>query len=254
MEAAIARGRPQPAEEGSMHEHDIDGELHQRVPDAPHRREAPDLAHPVEALRAGLPGVLSPASVTRLQRAAGNASVGGALGEEEQSPVKEVVGKGGGQPLDAGVRSTMEASFGTDFSSVRVHTDGRASESAKAVQAHAYTVGNDVVFQSGQYAPDSPSGQRMLAHELTHVVQQRQGQVAGTPAPGGIQVSDPGDSFEQAAERTADKVMAGAAVQRQEEEEELQGSFVQRQEEEEEEVQASAVQRMAEPEEEELQM
>ncbi len=69
----------------------------------------------------------------------------------------------------------MEASLGHDFSDVRIHTDGRASESAKAVQASAYTVGNDVVFGSGAYAPEPDAGKRTLAHELTHVVQQRSG-------------------------------------------------------------------------------
>jgi hypothetical protein len=106
----------------------------------------------------------------------------------------------------------------------------------------------------------------MLAHELTHVVQQRSGPVAGTPAPGGIQISHPSDRFEQAAESTADRVMssstataqasvapAPASVQRQgeEEEEQVQGLFVQREGEEEEEVQGSFVQREAAPEEEE---
>ena len=116
-----------------------------------------------------------------------------------------------------------------------------ATESARSVQAYAYTVGNDVVFQSDKFAPDSDSGQRMLAHELTHVVQQRSGPVDGTPAAGGIKISHPSDSFEQAAESTADRVMSSQAVptpmtgatssvQRvaPEEEEPVQGSFVQR--------------------------
>jgi hypothetical protein len=75
----------------------------------------------------------------------------------------------------------MESRLDADFSDVRVHTDGKATDSARSVQAYAYTVGNDVVFQSDKYAPGSDSGQRMLAHELTHVVQQRSGPVAGTP-------------------------------------------------------------------------
>jgi len=144
----------------------------------------------------------------------------------------------------------MESRFGEDFADVRIHTDGQASESARSVQANAYTVGTDVVFQGDNYAPGTDEGQRMLAHELTHVVQQRAGPVAGTTAQGGIKISDPGDPFEQAAERTADQVMSrtgpppqlGSAsqgergsMQRQgapeapEEQEEAQGSFVQRQ-------------------------
>ena len=170
------------------------------------------------------------AELLRLQRAAGNASVAGLLaadtaGEETESPIKDVVGHGGGQALPEGVRSTMESRLGHDFSSVRVHDDGAASRSAQAVQAHAYTVGNDIVFQSGAYSPDTPTGQRMIAHELTHVVQQRSGPVDGTPAAGGIKVSDPDDRFERAAEASADAVMAaGPAVQREAEGEEAEAS------------------------------
>ena len=78
-----------------------------------------------------------------------------------------------GQPLDAGSRSMMEGRFGHDFGHVRVHTDGPAAQSAAAVNALAYTVGSDVVFASGQYAPGTHQGQRLLAHELAHVLQQR---------------------------------------------------------------------------------
>ncbi|HKV32406.1 MAG TPA: DUF4157 domain-containing protein, partial [Candidatus Dormibacteraeota bacterium] len=134
-----------------------------------------------------------------------------ALEEQEPSPVKDVVGSGGGSPLDRDTRGFMESRLGADFSDVRVHTDGKATESARSVQAHAYTVGNDVVFQSDKYAPESDSGKRMLAHELTHVVQQRSGPVDGTPAAGGIQVSHPSDRFEQAAENSADRVMSSAS-------------------------------------------
>ncbi|HEU5003801.1 MAG TPA: DUF4157 domain-containing protein [Actinomycetota bacterium] len=162
-----------------------------------------------------------PTGILGLQRTAGNASVASVLGaqEEERSPVLDVVGSGGGQPLEAGVRARMETSLGHDFSGVRVHTGGKAAESARAVQAQAYTVGNDIVFGGSHYSPGTPTGQRMLAHELTHVVQQRSGPVDGTPTAGGIRVSDPSDRFEREAEDTADAVM-GAPVQRQEEEEE----------------------------------
>jgi hypothetical protein len=80
-----------------------------------------------------------------------------------------------GQPLDRGTRSLMEARFGMDFGGVRVHTNEQAAASAQAVDAHAYTVGQNVVFGAGQYAPHSVAGQRLLAHELTHVLQQHGG-------------------------------------------------------------------------------
>jgi len=77
-----------------------------------------------------------------------------------------------GRPLDAGTRAFMEPHFGHDFSQVRVHTDSRTAESVRAVNALAYTVGRDVVFGIGQYTPTTSEGKRLLAHELTHVVQQ----------------------------------------------------------------------------------
>ncbi len=77
-----------------------------------------------------------------------------------------------GQPLDAGTKAFIEPRFGHDFSQVRVHTDAKSAESAKSVNALAYTVGRDVVFGMGQYEPGKSEGRRLLAHELTHVVQQ----------------------------------------------------------------------------------
>jgi hypothetical protein len=85
--------------------------------------------------------------------------------------------QGGGQPLAEPIRASMEARFGHDFSRVHIHTDQTASGLAASINARAFTLGRDVVFGAGQYAPGSEAGQRLLAHELTHVVQQR----AGTP-------------------------------------------------------------------------
>jgi hypothetical protein len=77
-----------------------------------------------------------------------------------------------GRPLDANTRAFMEPRFGYDFGRVRVHTGGRAAGSAQAVHARAYTVGRDIVFDKNQYAPETIRGRQLLAHELTHVVQQ----------------------------------------------------------------------------------
>jgi predicted deacylase len=88
------------------------------------------------------------------------------------APVVHDVLHSPGRPLDDTTRAFMEPRFGQDFSSVRVHTDEQATESARAMNALAYTVGQDVVFGVGQYAPGIGKGQRLLAHELTHVVQQ----------------------------------------------------------------------------------
>ena len=80
--------------------------------------------------------------------------------------------RGGGTPLPEGLRQSMGQSFGADFSAVRVHTGPAADELSRSMQARAFTVGSDIFLARGQYRPDTPSGQRLLAHELTHTVQQ----------------------------------------------------------------------------------
>jgi hypothetical protein len=253
--------------EDAMHRHEYEpAEPAPRVREQ--RRRDDEALHVSAAARAATSGrtdALGAASVLRLQRAAGNAGIAQLLESEEQSPVHDVVGKGGGTPLDDSTRGRMEDQFGSDFSDVRVHTGSTAAGSAQAVDAQAYTVGNEIVL-GGSTGPGSSGFDRTLAHELTHVVQQRSGPVEGTPAGGGISISNPSDRFEQAAEATADQVMsggrapetagagAGGSVQRQgpEEEEEVQALALQRQgPEEEEEVQALAIQRIQREEEEE---
>lgn len=113
-----------------------------------------------------------------------------------------------GQALGADVRGTMERSFGHDFSNVRVHADPQAARSAHAVDAAAYTVGRDVVFGANQFAPGTAAGQRLLAHELAHVVQQ-----GARPAPGdGLSIGAAGDAHEAQADRAADQVMRGGSA------------------------------------------
>lgn len=98
-----------------------------------------------------------------------------------------------GQPLDRTFRTTMEQRFGHDFSGVRVHTGGDADRSARAVDARAFTLGRDIVFRSGSYAPHSSQGRRLLTHELTHVVQHSRAQS------GAAHVSHPHDAAEREA-------------------------------------------------------
>jgi hypothetical protein len=98
-----------------------------------------------------------------------------AHGHAESFPAPAIVHevlRSGGQPLDHSTRSFMEPRFGCDFSQVRVHSGARASESARSVNALAYTVGDHTVFGAGQYSPASHAGRQLIAHELAHVVQQ----------------------------------------------------------------------------------
>jgi hypothetical protein len=122
------------------------------------------------------------------------------------SAVHEVLSTSG-EPLDFATRKFMEARFGSDFSQVRVHTDKKAAESAWQVNALAYTAGRDIVFGAGLYAPGTGVGRRLLAHELSHVLQQ--GAASGRA---GLQVGatiDPADSpSERQADGVADLIMS----------------------------------------------
>ena len=164
-------------------------------------------------------GVLSVNDVLTLQRLAGNKAVAQLLGSTSTalvappaatspSSVQDVVAAGGGSPLSSTSRQLMETRLGHDFSDVRLHTDAGAAASARSVAADAYTVGADIVLGPGHGDLNSSGGQRMLAHELTHVIQQRSGPVAGNEVGGGVKVSDPSDRFEREAERVAERVMA----------------------------------------------
>jgi hypothetical protein len=114
-----------------------------------------------------------------------------------------------GSSLDAATRSRMESRFGHNFGDVRVHHDSLADESARAVHADAYTVGRKIVFAAGKYAPATPAGRRLLAHELTHVVQQN---MANLPGSGRIEVGATGTRQEAEADRGEQAVARGATA------------------------------------------
>nr|WP_107054572.1 DUF4157 domain-containing protein [Streptomyces sp. NRRL S-350] len=122
----------------------------------------------------------------------------------QRSAVHQVL-RGTGRPLDQASRADMEARLGADFSDVRVHTGPAARASAAEIGARAYTSGNHVVLGEGGL------DRHTLAHELTHVVQQRRGPVAGTDNGSGLRVSDPSDRFEREAEANATRVLRGPA-------------------------------------------
>jgi hypothetical protein len=110
-----------------------------------------------------------------------------------------------GQPLDADTRAFFEPRFHADFSSVRIHTNDSARHSARSVNALAYTVGNNIVFDAGAYAPQRRAGQTLLAHELTHVVQQHG---HGPLEAGSLSLQSPNAPAEQNAEQTATQIMS----------------------------------------------
>lgn len=135
----------------------------------------------------------------QLQRAAagsnGVAAVPGIVQDVLQSP---------GQALDTGIRNFMEPRFGHSFGQVRVHTDSRAGQSAAAVNALAYTVGQDVVFGEGQYSAATSAGRELIAHELTHTIQQR-----GMTGGNGLTIDASDSAYEKEAQQTASQVLAG---------------------------------------------
>jgi hypothetical protein len=138
-----------------------------------------------------------------LQRKAVDANErGGAI-----PPVVHEVLNSTGEPLSESTRAFMEPRFGHDFSGVRVHTDARAAESAEAVNAHAFTVGQDVVFAPGQYQPSTDAGNALIAHELSHVLQQE-----GTSGQSVQAISHPGDSSEREADSVAGSVLRSEPV------------------------------------------
>lgn len=123
----------------------------------------------------------------------------------QRSAVPDVL-RSSGRPLDGAVRMDMESRLGADFSDVRIHDDSTAKASAAEVGAHAYTSGNHIVMGDGG------GDAHTLAHELTHVIQQRSGPVAGTDNGAGLKVSDPSDRFEREAEANATRAMRRRVV------------------------------------------
>jgi len=111
----------------------------------------------------------------------------------------------GGQPLESSVRSNFEPALGYDLSSVKVHNSAADSEISQSVGAKAFTLGQDVFFKGGSYSPDSSDGKKLLAHELTHVVQQSSGDIGGSNK---LSVNSPDDPFEHEADKVAQEIVS----------------------------------------------
>jgi hypothetical protein len=136
-----------------------------------------------------------------IQRAGAEVGLdGGPLSDATASEIQAM--RGGGAPLDAPTRSAMEGNFGTSFGDVRVHTGPEASDVSRRIGALAFTSGSDVFMRDDAYRPGTPDANRLLGHELTHVVQQR----SMAPSAEGMHVGPAGDHHEQAADAKGSEV------------------------------------------------
>ena len=153
----------------------------------------------------GTPGPSGECAACRSKRLALQRRASQHTGPSSVPPVVHEVLGSPGRPLDPTARAFMESRFGHDFGRVRIHTDARAAQSARAVRASAYTVGQEIVFGAGQYAPKASQGQHLLAHELTHVVQQNP--IAGRRS-SNPQIGEAGTPLELEADRMADAVVS----------------------------------------------
>ena len=171
-------------------------------------------------------------AVASLHRNIGNQAVQRLIaqrdGQEPTALDQETAGRidqarGGGQALDASVQTQMGETMGADLSGVRVHTSSESDSLNRQLGAKAFTTGQDVFFRDGAYAPHSTDGQKLIAHELAHVVQQGSGAVSNPGS--GLKVNAPGDAYEHEADTTADAVMdtsSNSASAQMQEDEELQ--------------------------------
>ncbi len=189
------------AEAMRMHDFQIEGQINHLMAEGP----KPLPPAPMGTLP---PYNLPPKPVQPLRRGPG--AVQRASDDDDWLAERIENASGSGQTLEPQARTRLAAGLGDNLDGVRVHTDGEAAQLAEAVDALAFTSGQDIFFGAGTYQPGTSQGMELLAHEAAHTVQQASGPVAGTPAAGGILVSDPADPFEKAAERTAQEVMQTA--------------------------------------------
>ncbi len=246
-----------------------------------HKQIVRRVEHSAVETRPRATGTFGTRTLLRLQRDAGNWTVNRLLmlarqaeGEGQIAPeVEQAIqtARGGGQALDSAVRVQMEPALGADFGGVRVHTGGQADALNRSLSARAFTTGQDIFFKQGEYSPGSSGGRELLAHELTHVVQQNEG-VRRAKAPDEEPEEDTGGKMlakfetvqrgkapdEEPEEETGGKMLAkpiqakltvGAADDPYEQEADQMASSVMRQEQQ--ASQQEAVQRQSEPDEEE---
>ena len=189
MRAASARAYARPV----SRQHDHERELEHRIePPEPQERETERPLHQLAS------AVGNHAFTSTLAREGAGVMPTGEVHPAVQDRIDATRGSGTG--LDGAVRGRLEGSLG-DLSDVTVHTDDTADALNRSVAARAFATGTDVYFAKGQYSPGSADGDRLIAHELAHVVQQR-----GAAAAGPLTVSQPGDALETEADDVADSI------------------------------------------------
>ncbi len=226
----IQRKGPSPSQRVHKDSHDPFGQISCKIGDTSCAAAHASSLKPSTSPRAGS----NAKSIMRLQQRYGNRFVQRVLslrragsGSAAVSPdVEQAIqqARGNGLPLGKEIRASMESAFGADFSGVRVHTDNRADMLNRRLNARAFTTGKDIFFRQGEHNPGSSAGRELLAHELTHVVQQNGDEVQTK-----LTVGEPDDRFEREADQVARSIVqqedSGCCVQRQfedEEEEEMQ--------------------------------
>jgi hypothetical protein len=163
------------------------------------RREAPQT--PIGALRT-VASTIGNAAFARFAEPGSGILPGGHVHPDVEAAI--AAARGHGSALDAPVRERVGAALDDPLADVRVHTDERADALARSVSARAFTTGADIFFARGEYRPATTAGDALLAHELTHVVQQR-----GTPVTGPLTVTDPAGELEAEADATARELGGG---------------------------------------------
>lgn len=182
-------------------------------PGDPAEREAERVAD--EVLRMPKPESVGPLTTTDVNVISRSRSSGPEFDENEAEQIKSL--DGGGKPLSYSTRSFFEPRFGRDFSDVRVHTGHKVEEAAQSINARAFTHKNDVVFRQGEFSPDTSEGKRLLAHELTHVVQQDEQDSVGYSSDAIVQRKNGGQSKEGSRVKTAGKDSTGKGGAKQKE-------------------------------------
>jgi hypothetical protein len=162
------------------------------------RPPQPEQAEPAAPLHELASNVGNHAFTSSIAREASGILPSGEVHPAVQSEISAT--RGGGSSLDTGVADRFSSSLG-DLSDVRVHTDDNADRLNRSVSARAFATGTDVYFAKGEYSPGSAQGDKLIAHELAHVVQQR-----GAPQGGPLTVSQPGDAMETEADDVADNI------------------------------------------------